>query len=222
MTTSIAALQSRTAATAAQASSTGQLGKDDFLKLLLAQVSHQDPLSPMDNQAFVAQLAQFANVEQLQAANGTLGSMVVAQAAGNQTAAASLVGKDVLYRSDQVELKAGAPAAVHGNLGADAATVTAVITDAYGKTVRTLHFSAAQAGAFVGSWDGRDDSGAMLPPGQYKSRVTAADTAGKPIDTLTAGAGRVTGVSFANGAAELVVDGVRVKLSDVIQINQAS
>jgi flagellar basal-body rod modification protein FlgD len=215
-------LQGSSASTASQAADKSSLGKDDFLKLLLAQVANQDPLSPMDNQAFVAQLAQFSSVEQLQSANGTLTSMVLAQAAGNQTAAASLVGKDVMYRSDKVELKAGGPAALHGNLGSEAATVTAVITDASGRTVRTLHFSSSPAGAFTGTWDGRDDKGAMLPAGQYKTTLTAADTGGKPIETITAGTGRVSGISFSNGAAELVVGGVRIKLADVIQIDQAT
>lgn len=62
----------------------GKLGKDEFLKLLVAQMKNQDPLNPMDGQQMAAQLAQFSSVEQLVTANETLEAiraMLVAQKA---------------------------------------------------------------------------------------------------------------------------------------------
>ncbi|MFB3901847.1 MAG: flagellar hook assembly protein FlgD [Acidobacteriota bacterium] len=46
-------------------SQTSSLGKEEFLKLLVAQLSHQDPMEPKDSSEFVAQLAQFSSLEQL-------------------------------------------------------------------------------------------------------------------------------------------------------------
>ena len=48
------------------------MGKEQFLKLLVAQMKNQDPLNPMDGTQMASQLAQFSTVEQLQNANSTL------------------------------------------------------------------------------------------------------------------------------------------------------
>ncbi len=55
------------------------LGKDDFLQLLVTQMQHQDPMKPMDDTAFIAQLAQFSSLEQMQNMNSELGSLSTAQ-----------------------------------------------------------------------------------------------------------------------------------------------
>jgi flagellar basal-body rod modification protein FlgD len=201
------------------ASSTNTLGKDDFLKLLVAQMSNQDPLSPVDDTAFVAQLAQFSTVEQLQSANTSLSSLLVSQAAGNQTAAASLVGKDVKWQSSTVQLGTG-PTSVQAQLSAPAASVTAQIIDSSGRAVRVLHAAGVAQGQLTIPWDGKDDQGNTLPPGAYTFSITAADSTGAAVTATQESSGHVSGISFAGGSAQLVVGGVLVNLSDVIEIDQ--
>src|SRR6185295_3674273 len=78
------------------------LGKDAFLKLLIAQMKHQDPLKPMDDTAFVAQLAQFSSLEQ-QASTNKLLELVATQQQGlaNNTIV-GIVGKNVSVKGDKV------------------------------------------------------------------------------------------------------------------------
>ena len=55
------------------------LGKDQFLQLLITQLRHQDPINPVEDKEFIAQLAQFSSLEQMQNLNTNLGEMMLAQ-----------------------------------------------------------------------------------------------------------------------------------------------
>ncbi|WP_399681001.1 flagellar hook capping FlgD N-terminal domain-containing protein [Xenophilus sp.] len=57
------------------------LGMQDFLKILLTQLTYQDPLKPMDNQEFMAQMAQFTSLEQTQQLNSKIETLITNQAA---------------------------------------------------------------------------------------------------------------------------------------------
>lgn len=65
MNTEISPISFASGANPLAAAQTKSLGKDDFLTLLVAQLENQDPLQPMDNAEFVAQLTQFSSLEQL-------------------------------------------------------------------------------------------------------------------------------------------------------------
>lgn len=217
---SISGLAGYTAPSSNTPTGSNQLGKNEFLKLLTAQLANQDPLSPTDNQAFIAQLAQFASVEQQEAANGRLDSLIVAQAAANQTSVATLVGKDITYRTDSVTLPAAGGAKIQGELSASAKQANAIITDENGRVVRTISMQDVSAGTVDFQWDGLDDHGVRVAPGSYKVKLTAADANDKSITFDARGHARATGVTFANGYPELVIGGARVKLSDIVQINE--
>lgn len=200
-------------------SGSSKMGKDEFVKLLMAQLSHQDPTAPMDSEAFVAQLAQFAHVELQQSTNAQLESLVMAQAASNQMGAANFVGKDVTFTANKVTLKDGAETSLQGHLAGPATKVTAVIKDAAGKVVRTIQMGAQPEGDLKAPWDGRDDQGVKLPAGDYSVSLTAADVSGKSVAIDSRVKGRVTGVSFQNGYPELLVGTSRIKLGDVVEIS---
>jgi flagellar basal-body rod modification protein FlgD len=198
-----------------------KLGKNEFLKLLTTQLSNQDPLDPVDNQAFIAQLATFASVEQQSAMNSTLESMLVAQASSNQTNVAVLVGKDISFNSDQVALPAMGPVTLNGKLSDEATKVSAIIKDKDGKVLRSIVLNGKQAAGDLSlNWDGLNDSGNRVPEGNYTVTLTAEGVNGKSVPITTSGRGRATGVSFSEGFPQLIVNGVRVRLSDVVEVNE--
>jgi len=76
-----------TAAKAKERNTTGELGKNDFLNLLVTQLQYQDPLNPMDDKEFIAQIAQFSSLEQMQNLNTTMTSMKAFSMLGNYVVA---------------------------------------------------------------------------------------------------------------------------------------
>ena len=85
---------SATAGTQAKGNEGTNLDKDDFLKLFVAQMSKQDPSKPMDQQAFMGQMAQFSTLEQI--SNMAAANARVAESLG-QSQAISLIGRTVTY-----------------------------------------------------------------------------------------------------------------------------
>ena len=87
---------SSTSSTSAATTATNDLGKDAFLKLLIAELSNQDPLNPMEDREFISQMATFSSLEQMQNMNNTLTSI----AEVNKFSAANYVGKAVAFTND--------------------------------------------------------------------------------------------------------------------------
>lgn len=198
---------------------TKELGKNEFLKLLLAQLANQDPTKPVDNQAFVAQLAQFSSLEQLQDLGKKLDTMTIAQASSTQLQVAGLVGKDIEFRTDALRLD-GKPVGARLNLASDASSLVAVVTDSAGRVVRTLALGARNGGTSDFSWDGLDDQGAALPPGDYHVALNASRADGSRVPADLRARGSVDAVLFDSDTPVLLVGTLRVKLADVSQISR--
>lgn len=197
------------------------LGKDAFMKLLMAQLANQNPLEPQDNTAYVAQLATFSQVEALDSMSKRMEQLLLAQAASNQTQSASLIGRDVKFRTDQVQLGTEPTVQLQATIKAPAANVTWQVLDETGRVVRTVRETDKPAGDLTYAWDGMGDDGKRQPPGRYSVRVTADDGNGHAVETLTQASGHVDGVTFENGYAELIVGNRKVPMASVISLIEA-
>lgn len=198
------------------------LGKDDFLKLLTVQLEHQDPLSPMENQDLIAQLAQFSSLEQLENINANLQSsmeldLILTQVLNN-TAAAGLIGKAVVAEGGEVRLISPDSAQINFDLEADAQRVTIEILDDSGVVIRTIERQDLAAGRHEVVWDGTDEEGRDRADGTYRVRVRAFDRNGEEVVSTPLAIGEITGVKFENGEAILIASGLEISISEILEI----
>jgi flagellar basal-body rod modification protein FlgD len=193
--------------------------KETFMKLLVAQLEHQNPLSPMDNMQFTQQLAQFTSLEQLQGMNANLNALVHAQMTTNGLQAATLIGKQVQAQADTTHVpEQGEATPFHYTLAADSAKVQINVLDQSGNTARTINTRNQKAGPQTLTWDGKDALGKPLPAGDYHFQVTAMDKAGKPVAVEESLQGTVEGVTYDENQPYLIVGGNRVELSALTSI----
>jgi len=196
------------------------LGKDAFLRLLVEQIKNQDPLEPTDNSEFVAQLAQFSNLEQTMGINDRLDLLSLQSQGSANTAVASFVGRKAVVRGDVLTRDAsGQPNKIKFQLSGAAATTQVNIVDASGRTVRTLELGKSDATAREVTWDGMSNEGVKQPPGRYTFTVTARGPKDEVLTYNPEATGIVTSVSFSKGYPELSLDsGVAVPVSDLLRV----
>ncbi|KTC64069.1 flagellar biosynthesis protein FlgD, partial [Pseudomonas fluorescens ABAC62] len=140
------------ASTASAATGTQSLGKDAFLQLLVTQLKNQDPLSPQDNGAFVAQLAQFSSLEGINTLNDSVNNISSNFSSSQALQASSLVGRSIITQTDKALVDTSK--SMTGSVAVTAATgnVAVKITDANGNVVRTLDLGAQSAGTSDFIW----------------------------------------------------------------------
>jgi flagellar basal-body rod modification protein FlgD len=129
--------------TVASSPAPDDLGRQDFLRMLVAQLENQDPLNPQDGTEFTAQLAQFSSLEQLIAMRSSIEALTSAETNARSTtealAAAGLIGREVLAESDAFEVSDGGsvpPLSIELSGPADSASVR--VLDRLGQEVRTV------------------------------------------------------------------------------------
>jgi len=193
----------------------GELGKNEFMTLLVTQLQNQDPLEPMESSEFIAQLAQFSSLEQLQNISEKLDDLT-AQLSG----AANLIDREVEALGTIVSVEAGVSDKIYFDLASEATAVFASISNSDGIYVRTMQVGPLSAGRQTLAWDGTDDNGNAVPDGKYTVDIQAVDTNGDMVESTSLIKGKVTGATFENGTTYLLIGDIEIPLGSVIKINQ--
>jgi len=189
------------------------IGKDDFFKMLLAQIQNQNPLNPIDGADFAAQLAQFSSLERLGNINDQLETMNLYQASVNNAQSLNLIGREVTAKGDVLKVE-GEPVDLTYNLSGYAKKVSIKIYNEEGSLVDTLEFGNQKEGRNSVVWDCNNVS-----KGNYTFDVSAIDDNGDNVDVDTMTTGVVAGVTFKNGSSYLSINGQDIAFGDVISVN---
>lgn len=217
---------------------TKAMGRDEFLKMLVAQLKNQDPLNPMDGKDMAAQLAQFSTVEQLIQMNKTLegqqsrdGEIIdaISKLEETQTSRADelaqlIEGQMAMGTVGKVGVTLGNTSFVdregNGTIVVDTGTRSGAgrltITNANGES-RTVEVGAVKAGQQ--SFELGDYFDPKLPAGKYSFKFEVATDGGQYQAVKTYTAGRITGMKYENGNPILIIgDSLTVPMSKLTQI----
>ena len=208
--------------TTSSAADSNEMGKDAFLQLLTAQIAYQNPLDPLDDKEFMAQLAQFTAVEQAMETNSMLEAIAMQQIGLANTQVASLVGREVTIEGSVVTIETqGIGTQAHYTLDEPSASTTVVIRDEAGNEIRRMDVGAQPEGAVSTTWDGRDDTGTLQPAGRYTVSVEAKGENGEPISVTQETTGTLVSVSFEGGYPTLHLDnGATASASDILRVGE--
>jgi flagellar basal-body rod modification protein FlgD len=196
------------------------MGRETFMKLLVAELKQQDPMDPMQAREMVSQLSQLSSVEKLGSIDDKLGALQSSDVAASALQSAGLIGRNVVGDAKHLELTKTSNPSGSYTLSNKAANVTLKVRNADGDLVSTLDLGPQKIGAQKFSWDGKSDKGLRAADGDYTFEVSATDANGKIVPASTQVSGLVTEVSYERGAPQVVVGGARIPLGDVTSIAQ--
>ena len=194
------------------------LGKEDFLHLLTVQLRYQDPMNPMENTDFIAQMAQFSSLEQLQNMNQSLekglGSEAQLQDAFRNSMATSLVGRTVEIPTIEVEWEGEGRTRIAYRIDDGARTAQLRILDARGQLVRQFDLDPSRGQGAI-EWDGKSRVDTEVPTGAYRVLVLAKDAAGGAVKADALRPVTVDAVRFDRDGATIWADGQALSLDDL-------
>ncbi|MEJ2609218.1 MAG: flagellar hook assembly protein FlgD [Candidatus Thiodiazotropha sp.] len=197
----------------------GELGLEDFMNLMITELSNQDPTKPMENTEMATQISQFATVSGIGDLNNSFNELSSSLTSNQALQAANLVGRDVLVESDRGILNASDPLRGSVYVPASASNIQLRITNSSGELVHEISLGTQSEGLTEYRWDGFNDAGDYAGDGIYEvSAVATVD--GEEIAPAVLVSSEVESVSI-GGSHGLWIDlgelG-QVSMADVLKI----
>jgi flagellar basal-body rod modification protein FlgD len=196
------------------------ISQGDFLKLFIAQLQHQDPLSPLDPNDLTAQLAQFSSLEQLTSINTHLDTLTSVSKQANSASLLALLGREVDFDGSQVPVTNGKAAPVDFTLDQAQEKVDATVRASDGTVVRVVQLGALGAGPHTFQFDGKTTDGATVPDGAYGIEIDAVAPGAKvPTQVSLQGRAAVDGVDLSSDPPAVLIGSIRIPLDQVKEVH---
>ena len=218
--------QEFSAALAAQSKTGDNMDKEDFLMLLVTQFQYQDPLNPMEDQEFVAQMAQFSSLEQLMNLNSGMESLTNATENQQMLNATSYIGKQVSVTGNTIGKTTNADGTTTIStfryaFGDAVKEGVLTVMDSTGNAVYTESLGAkAQGTTFDFNWNGLNDKGIVAPDGTYRISLAAYNHEGEAVLSDQVVDATVTSVVKNEETVYLGLDGGQsIELANVRQVS---
>jgi len=194
---------------------TDVVNKNDFFKLLIAQLKNQDPTKPLDATAFTAQLAQFSSLEQLGNVNSNLATLLSQQGLLSKMQSSQLAGKYVVASGDQTNAftAQGKPVELGYELAQDASRVLVTIFDQAGRAVDMFEKTNQPKGMNKATW-----SNGSARSGSFTFTVAAYDGQGQSFAAQTLTEGTVSSVNYRDGQVYVKVNNREVGIDQILSV----
>ncbi len=192
--------------------------KDQFIKLLVAQLKNQDPLNTSDPDKFTQQLTQFSQLEQLYNINDSFKGLAQQQRSMDKSQAVSYIGKTVDVPGNKIFVAPDQAAKVGFHLDAPLSNVTIDIINSRNQTVRSLDLQNVDSGSTFLDFDKKDRFGNALPQGNYTYRVRSTDRNGNTTNLQAMIRGVVSQVDFSGDEILVKVNGTNIPADRVTAV----
>ena len=181
------------------------LDKDDFMRIMITEMKHQDPTKPMDADRMATQMAQITSVEQLKNVSTSLDKLADKSSTSDRLAMSMMIGKSVTVDKGRFSHQKSNLSPVSFELPEDAAKVKVSILDERGEEVAVRELEPMKAGSNTLNWDGVNASNIPSPSATYTVRVDAENKNGGKIKVNPIAKETIVGVTFEGGETNFLV-----------------
>lgn len=197
-----------------------ELGKNEFMELMIAQMENQSPLDPQDNGEFISQLAQFSALEETQKMTAKIDDFMTQYQSTQALQASAMVGRTVLVPGSAAPMDANGTVSGVVDIPASTGNMNISIFNGSGELVNQFDMGQQLAGTLPFVWDGTNSDGEYMPFDEYTVRAEAS-IAGETKQLSTLLSANVSSVSIGQGGAiTLNLSGMgAIPLENVREIN---